>query len=234
VAAARSILARHGLTEEALQNTPRYPFDEPSRITAIREGLPPRPVTGDCSGKHAGMVATCVVNGWDVAGYLDPTHPLQQLLLAEVEQLSGVPVRHAGVDGCGAPAWALPLRALARAFAACSTAERHEPPGRVAEAMRAHPEMVGGTGRDVTLFMQAVPGLVAKEGAEAVYAAALPDGRAVAVKISDGGFRAAQAVLARALLGLDLPAEVRPALAALSTVPVLGHGQVVGEVQAVE
>ena len=231
VAGVRSILARHGLTEDALQNTPRYPWDDAARVAVIREGLPPRSVTADCSGKHAGMVATCVVNGWDVASYLDPDHPLQRLLRRELEELAGVPVQHTGVDGCGAPVWALSLRGLARAFAACTTSAAGEPPRRVADAMRAHPEMVGGTGRDVTQFMQAVPGLIAKEGAEAVYVAALPDGRTVATKISDGGIRGAQVVLARGLERLGVPPQ---SLAALATVPVLGHGRPVGEVRPID
>jgi L-asparaginase II len=230
VAAARSILRRQGLDEAALQNTPRHPFDDASRLTDIRAGLPPRSVTGDCSGKHAGMVATCVINGWDVDSYLEPDHPLQQRLRTEVEELSGEPVRHTGVDGCGAPAWAVSLRALARAFGACATGTPGGPPREVADAMRAHPEMVGGTGRDVTGFMQAVPGLVAKEGAEAVYAAALGDGHAVCLKIADGGFRASQVVLASALQRLGVPAE---SMGGLVTVPVLGHGRDVGMVRAI-
>ena len=229
VAGARAILARHGLDETALQNTPGFPGHEPSRLAVIRDGRGRESVTGDCSGKHAGMLATCVVNGWDVGTYLQPDHPVQQCMRAELETLAGEPVAHTGVDGCGAPAWAITLTGLARAFAACTTATSDQPARQVADAMRAHPEMVGGTDRDVTAFMRAVPGLLAKEGAEAVYAAALPDGRAVALKIADGAFRAAQVVLAEALAVAGVG---RASLLALSTVPVRGQGRRVGDVTA--
>ncbi len=225
----RRILARAGLDESALQNTPRLPLHEPSRDAEIKAGRGETSVCADCSGKHAGMVVTCVLNGWAVATYLDDDHPLQRALRAELELVAGEPVVHSGVDGCGAPIWAITLTGLARAFAGCVTAAEGSPPRRVADAMRRHPEMVGGTGRDVTGFMTAVPGLLAKEGAEAIYAAALPDGSAVALKISDGAFRAAQVALASALAAVGVDPE---RLAPWASVPVLGHGRPVGSVHA--
>jgi len=222
----RAILARYGLGEPALQNTPDLPMDEAAQWGVLRHGEGRRSITADCSGKHAGMVATCVVNDWDTVSYCDFDHPLQRRLRDELAQWAGEPVRHAGVDGCGAPAWAISLRGLAWAFSGVVTAPPDDPARQVADAMRAHPQFVGGTTRDVTAFMRAVPGLLAKEGAEGVYAAALPDGRAVAVKASDGGRRAAQVTLADALAHLGVPSD---ALAELATVPVLGHGRPVGE-----
>ena len=225
----RRMLARAGLDASALQNTPHLPSHEPSRDAEIRAGRGETSICADCSGKHAGMLITCSINGWDLATYLDDDHPLQQALRAELELTAGEPVAHTGIDGCGAPVWAISLTGLARAFAACVTAQPETPPRRVADAMRRHPEFVGGTDRDVTGFMTDVPGLLAKDGAEAVYAAAMPDGSAVAVKVSDGGFRAAQVALAAALPW----AGVDPRLVSRwATVPVLGHGRPVGSVHA--
>ena len=126
------------------------------------------------------------------------------------------------MDGCGAPQHALTLRGVARAFTALV---RTQPD--VCRAMTAHPHLVGGTGRDVTVLMQAVPGLVAKDGAEGVYAAALPDGSVVALKIADGASRARMPVMVAALQVLGVAG-----LEALATSPVLGGGHPVGEVRA--
>ncbi|GAA3438212.1 hypothetical protein GCM10018954_078280 [Kutzneria kofuensis] len=94
--------------------------------------------------------------------------------------------------------------------------------------MSRHPEWVGGTGRDVTDLMRGLPGAVAKDGAEGVYAIGLPDGSAVAIKIADGSNRARPVVLVAALrqLGVDVDA-----VAGIADVPVLGHGQRVGELR---
>jgi L-asparaginase II len=166
------------------------------------------------------MLAACVASGWPTSGYLDPAHPMQVAIRATVERLCAEPVSAVAVDGCGAPLFAVSLTALARGF----TALRSSP---VAAAMRAHPELVGGTGRDVTALMSAVPGLVAKDGAEGVYAAVTGDGGAVAVKVDDGSARARLPLL---LHGLDrLGVDVEPLRALIP--PVLGHGEPVGTVR---
>lgn len=230
VAGVTAMLAAAGLTTDDLHNTPHLPLHEASARDAIRRGEAEAAVTGDCSGKHAGMLATCVVNGWSTDDYLDAGHPLQLQLRTTLADLADEPVAHDGVDGCGAPLWAISLVGLARAFAACTTADVGAPPRRVADAMRAHPRNVGGSDRDVTKFMQAVPGLLAKEGAEGVYAAALPDGRSVALKIAGGSYPAAQVVLAAALVRAGVAADL---VARLATTPVLGRGRRVGDVCAV-
>ena len=184
----------------------------------------------NCSGKHAGMLAACVVNHWPTETYLDPAHPLQRALRDTVEDLAGEKVAAVGVDGCGAPLFGLSLAGLARSFRELVLADAATPEAHVAAAMRAHPEYVGGAGRDVSLLMAGVPGLLAKDGAEAVYAAALADGRAVALKVDDGGARARTPVMVAALRRLGVSAAV---LDELETAPVLGGGRVVGEVRAV-
>jgi L-asparaginase II len=194
------------------------------------------PLYMNCSGKHAAMLATCVRNGWPVSDYLDPDHPLQQAIRDTVVGLADEPVGAVAVDGCGAPLFGISLTGLARAFRSvaavdptASAGSNDRPERRVAKAMSAHPQWVGGTDRDVTRLMLALPGAVAKDGAEGVFAIGLPDGRAVAVKIADGSARARTVVLVAALRRLGVDA---PGLGQLAEAPVLGHGRPVGAVRA--
>ena len=190
----------------------------------LRAGGERKAVQMNCSGKHAGMLATCVVNGWSTSDYLDQTHPLQRAITATVEELAG-DVAHVGVDGCGAPA-----HVLSAARAGVGVRDDRRSRDSVWQAMTTHPEMVGGANRDVTKLMVHVPGLMAKDGAEGVFAAALPDGRAVAVKVADGGYRAAPPVLVDALARLDVDmSDVAQHVVQV----VRGHGQPVGEVRSI-
>lgn len=227
----RGVLDGAGLTQEALGCPAWLPLSEPAAHALLASGGGASSLTMNCSGKHAAMLATCVANGWPVGDYLDPASPLQRALTVAVEELAGERVQHVAVDGCGAPQHALTLPGLARAFAQLTTALPGTVERRVADAMRGAPELVGGTGRDVTALMQAVPGLLAKDGAEGVYAVALPDGAALALKIEDGAARARVPVLVEALRALGIASQ---ALDALATVPVLGGGRVVGEVRATD
>lgn len=234
---ARRILAAAGLDESALQNTPTLPLDEQEKERVLREGTGPTRLAQNCSGKHAAMLAACVAAGWDLQTYRDPQHPLQQLIVEVVEELSGDPVTVSTVDGCGAPALGISSVGLARAFGRIASADAATPEGRVADAIRRHPEWLGGRGRDVTRLIQGVPGLIAKDGAEAVYAVGLADGRGVSVKIADGNDRARVVVLTQVLRDLgvgDLGPEVGQVLDALDADAVVkGHGEVVGAVRVV-
>jgi L-asparaginase II len=227
---ARRILSGAGLDPTHLQNPPDLPYGEDERGEWVRLGREPSVLAHNCSGKHAAMLATCVENGWSTATYLHPDHPLQQLVAETVADLAGEPVAAVGVDGCGAPVHAISVLGLAAAFARIATAPPTSAEGRVAQALRRHPEWLGGTGRDVTALLRGVPGIIAKDGAEAVCAAALPDGRAVALKIADGGLRARPVVLAALLRRLGVGA---PVLDEFALVPVLGGGRPVGVVEAV-
>jgi L-asparaginase II len=227
----RRILAEAGLDEKALDNTPDVPLDAAAARVHLRAGGEPDPLHQNCSGKHAAMVATCVTNGWPTNGYREPSHPMQLAVRETVAELTGDDVEYVAIDGCGAALYSCTLRGLARAFARIATsANGDSPEGRVAAAMRAHPWLVGGTGRDVTALMTAVDGLVAKDGAEGVYAAATADGRAVALKVADGAGRARAPMMVAALRRLGVDA---PGFNELETMPVLGHGDRVGEVRAV-
>jgi L-asparaginase II len=226
----RRVLAAHGLDERDLQTPPDLPVDDATRAAYLSAGGSPSRIAMNCSGKHAAMLATCVLADWPTPDYLEPEHPLQQHLRATVERLAGEKVAAVGVDGCGAPLFAISLSGLARAFAAVATAPAGTPEHRVATAIRRHPQWVAGTGRDVTRLVEGVDGLIAKDGAEGVYAAALPDGRAVALKIDDGGQRARPPVMVAALRALGVAA---PVLDDLAETPVLGGGAPVGVVRCV-
>lgn len=219
------ILERHGLDESALQCTPDLPIGEDALKAHLAAGRPKAPQYMNCSGKHAAMLATCVVNDWSTHDYLDPAHPLQRAVRDTLEELAGERIGAEGVDGCGAPLFGISLTGLARAFGTLARASEG-PERRIAQAMNRHPEWVGGTNRDVTKLMLAIPGAVAKDGAEGVYAIGLPSGEAVACKIADGSSRARAVVLVAALrrLGVRAPDE-------LATFPVLGHGRAVGAIK---
>ncbi|HWM38201.1 MAG TPA: asparaginase [Streptomyces sp.] len=229
----RKMLAEQGLTEDALQCPPELPMDQEEAERALAAAGTPEAarsrVAMNCSGKHTAMLSLCAAAGWPMETYLDPSHPLQQLIAETLESLSGDRVAHVGTDGCGAPLMAVSLTGLARAFRAIALAPPESAEGQVADAMRSHPEYVAGTRRIDSWLMREVPGVLAKVGAESVYAAALPDGRALAFKIYDGGNRAVGPVLARTLatLGVDSPVLER-----IGDSPLLGGGLRVGEVRA--
>lgn len=229
LAGVREILATVGLDETALANTADHPLHAESARDAVRTGLAKSPLQMNCSGKHAGMVATCVVNGWPLETYLAPEHPLQRAITDTVAEFCGAPVA-IGTDGCGAPAHVVTLESLARAFRAIAVGDAGVAGDAVFTAMSQHSDMVGGDDRDVTVIVSALPGFFAKDGAEAVYAGASRDGRAVAIKISDGGARGRVTVFLAALshLGFDVAG-----LAEQLAERVFGHGKPVGGVRAV-
>ena len=221
------ILTRSGLSVSALQTPPDWPLDEQEREQTIRRGGTRTSVAMNCSGKHAGMLRTTALAGGDVAGYLDPDQPVQLAVASAISDLAHEQAGQLAVDGCGAPLYAISLYGLARAFGHLATSTdgaEH----RVATAIREHPEYVSGTRRDERDLHSAVPGLIGKAGAEAVYAVGLPDGRGVAVKIGDGGTRARAVAMAGVLQRLGLDGDV---IAAQASAPVLGHGVRVGEVR---
>ena len=223
----RQILDRGGLDETVLQTPPDWPLDEAAREEAIRAGLPKAAIAMNCSGKHAGMIRTTQLRGDDLASYRDPDCPVQLAVVTAIDDLASEQAGNLAVDGCGAPAYAISLYALARAYGRLAQAADGAE-GTVAEAIRAHPEFVSGSRRDELQLHRAVPGLIAKAGAEATYAVGLPDGRGVAIKISDGTPRARAVAMAGVLQRLGLDHEV---LAAQASAPVLGGGKRVGEIR---
>jgi L-asparaginase II len=232
VTGVRKILASAGLTEDALQCPPALPLDEGAQRHFLAEGGSPDRVHMNCSGKHAAMLATCVAAGWPTDSYRDPSHPLQREIKAKLEQLSDEKVAATGVDGCGAPLFAVSLTGLARAFGSLVLAAEQSAERSVADAVRAHPEWTSGTARSERALMRAVPGLLVKSGAEGVQAFALADGRAAAVKIEDGAARAVPAVTVAVLRVLGVAGAEPGALDRIADLPVFGGSQVVGQIQA--
>jgi L-asparaginase II len=225
----RRLLHSFGLDENALGNIASMPLDPAAAEAVLRAGGGPTRLQMNCSGKHAAMLATCVVNGWPAdVSYLSPEHPLQQAITAALPAWTGAAAAHIGVDGCGAPAHVMTLIEVARAYRAIATGGAGV---AVPSAMMSHPELVGGPRRDVTVLMRSIPGLVAKDGADGVYTAALPDGRAVALKVADGSPRARIPLMIAALaqLGVDVGAVPESTW----RVPVLGHGRPVGDLRPI-
>ena len=216
------ILALHNLSESDLQNM----LDKPLG-TAEREAWGDRAPTRlamNCSGKHAGMLATCAINGWDIKTYLEQSHPLQQAVLKEIEACTSESVANKTFDGCGAPLFAISTMGLARAIHKITTSS--DPVHQ--EVLAAHylfPEMIGGEGRLNTRMMQAIPGLMMKDGMEAVLVSSLRDGRTLVMKISDGSLRAAGLIAQAAFAEWDVNTTDE-------SVKILGGSEVVGGIRA--
>jgi L-asparaginase II len=231
--AVRALLRRTGLGTSALRTPPAWPLGEDEMARAQTRN----PLFHDCSGKHAGMLLACVRSGWDPTTYVQRSHPLQRKVSRAVRRATDQSDVAMGVDGCGAPVHGVPLAAMATLFARLVRSERMgplaEPTDRAIGAMLAEPYLVGGRDRDDTAVMEVTGDVVAKEGAEALdCAGVLSSGLGVAVKIADGGYRAAGPALLHALAqvgGLDgshataLSDRLRP--------PVLGGGVPVGRLE---
>ncbi len=208
LAAAASLLAKAPATEDDLECGPQ-------------EGRGPSRLAHNCSGKHAGFLAVCRARDWPTEGYRLAGHPMQQLLLAEIAAAAEVGREHveSAVDGCGVLTFALTLERIASSFSRLAQLDGGD---RIAAAMVAHPDLIGYEhGANDTELMRALPGWIAKGGAEGLICAASPDGLGVALKVEDGAMRGLRPALA-AFLGLS---------ADWGTVPVENsRGERVGEV----
>ncbi len=218
-----------GLGPDDLGCPPALPQHEATKAAWLVEGRAPERLAMNCSGKHAAMLAACVAAGWPTKNYLDRDHPLQQAIEARLGEAAGEPVTAVVVDGCGAPQHALSLTGLARGVLSLVQAPEGSRARSVADAMRAHPWLVAGTGREDTDLMTAIPDLLVKGGADGVHVAALPGGGAVALKLDDGGDRGRTPALSAALQRVGISAET---LAPWLLTPVSGGDGVVGEIRA--
>jgi L-asparaginase II len=221
-------LAAAGLGPDDLGCPPALPQHEATEADWIATGRAPERLAMNCSGKHAAMLSACVAAGWPTSGYLEREHPLQRSIEARLGEAAGEPVTAVVVDGCGAPQHALSVTGLARGVLSLVQADAGSRERAVADAMRAEPWFVAGSGRDDTQLMQSVPGLLVKGGADGVHVAALPGRGAVAFKLDDGGDRGRTPALAAALRRLGVPAEQ---VSRWSLTPVSGGDGVVGEVR---
>ena len=236
VATARGLLVRAGVSESELECGPQLPTDEATGRRLLASGGVPLPVHNNCSGKHAAMLATCVVKGWPRAGYIDRDHPVQQAVTATLSRhleldLDAVPW---GIDGCGLPTFGVPLSALARAFAGAQRGDAGF--RRCQDAMTAHPFLVAGTGRfDTALLACCGATLSAKIGGAALWVAVVRDlGTAVAVKLEGGAGEAVPPVAIAVLRQLGALPDPLPEPLRRHAEPVLRNwaGDAVGRIEA--
>lgn len=227
----QSLLDRFGLKAEHLRCPSALPSNDRARAEAMAAGIAPTPLFMNCSGKHSAMLATCVVNEWPLADYLNPAHPLQLAIAETIADLTSERTAELGVDGCGLPIVPVSLTDLARSFGRLVTSAPDTHERAVADAIRQHPFVISGTGKEDEILMTAVPGLLCKSGADGVFAAALPDGTAFAFKIDDGHDRARLPLAAAALRRCGVPWT--DALEAMAEMPVMGGAARVGLVRAV-
>jgi L-asparaginase II len=211
-----------GLDVSALMNTPDKPIDESAR--KAWGDKTPTSLAANCSGKHSGMLATCVINGWDTKTYKNAGHPLQIAIKKELEILAEEKIELTSIDGCGAPLFTMSTLGMARA-ARTMRISGDPVHTKIVDACIANPRMILYEGSFDTRVMKKVSGLFIKGGAEAVMVASLPDGRTIAWKVLDGSQRADGPIMVGALarFGIELSGEV---------IEVLGGGQVLGEFRA--
>lgn len=204
IAGVRDLLQQFGLTESSLQCALDLPLGEIER--KLWGEKPPSRISMNCSGKHAGILATCVINNWDTSNYLDMDHPLQIAIKNEIENAAGEKSANSTFDGCGAPLFAISIAGLASAIR--SIVEGHdEPSKKIVRAMSEYPEMVAGNARLSTKWMRAVSGLIMKEGAEGVMIAGARGHGVIAFKVIDGSMRAHEVIVRAALAKIAITSE---------------------------
>jgi L-asparaginase II len=241
VAICQAMLESMGLEEGDLVCGPHEPLS-PRGSRLVREcGARLTRMHNNCSGKHAAMLARAYTGGWSTFGYERPAHQVQQSILDVVAGWSGLPRDAIGcaIDGCGVVEYAMPLDAIARAYArlADAAARGDDVPSRVLHAMVTRPFLVGGTDRFDTVLIEQCDGcVIAKIGAEGMHTVAVPErGLGMALKVGDGSQRAQYPAVLRLLQLLDvLPAELPSRLTDFLHRPVRNsRGEVVGEVRPI-
>lgn len=239
VAVAARMLGTLGLEEGDLACGAHEPLSVRGAKLLRESGHAPTRLHNNCSGKHAAFLGRATTAGWAIRGYELKEHQVQRGALGEVSAWTGVPLDDMplAVDGCGVPVMALPLDRMALAYARWARAIHagEEIPARTAAAMRAHPQLVGGSDRFDTVILEETNGeVIAKVGAEGVHSVAVPAlGLGLAVKVEDGALRAQQIAVLHALQQLSvLPAELPPRLAEFAARPLRNtRGEQVGEVR---
>ena len=235
VGVVRELLARASVTEDDLKCPVDWPLDTDARAAARAGGLGKRRVLMNCSGKHAAFLLACHTNDWPLDTYLDPEHPLQLLVRSTIEEYTGEAVRHIGIDGCGAPVFAVSLLALARGVSRISaglSGGDDASATALGRAILANPWAIDGVGRANTVVTEKL-GVIAKLGAEGVLVLGTVDGTAVAIKVLDGSMRAITVVGVELLVSVGaLTRDAADDVLAATTEAVLGGGVAVGELRA--
>jgi len=214
VAGVAGMLGKAGLDASALACGAHWPINQAAAFALAKTDLPSA-LHNNCSGKHAGFLCLACAMGVDHDGYWRPDHPVQNAVRCVLEDLTGVALgpEQVAVDGCSVPTWAIPLRALAHAFAKFGTGNglpraRADAAARLRAACAAKPWHVAGTGRFCTEIMKLLGKRVfVKTGAEGMFCGALPEqGLGIAIKCDDGAGRAAETVMA-SIIGRFLPLD---------------------------
>lgn len=235
-------LARLGLRDADLACGPHPPIADGAAAALLAAGRTSRRAHNNCSGKHAGMLTVCRHMGWPTRGYERMEHPLQRRIAEDLAALIGIErLEDPGVDGCSLPAHVMPLRGLALAAARLADPSalsdgRAAALRRISEAMRAHPDLVAGTGRACTVLMRALPEVILKTGAEGVFMAALPSrGLGLALKAEDGAGRAAEMALTALLDRLEaVPEAARDGIGRIAAPTIRdANGREVGRIAVV-
>lgn len=228
-----SALHQQGLKLSDLACPADAPYGVNEKLVWAKRGANRESVIMNCSGKHTGMLLTCVINDWPIESYLDFDHPLQRLIATTVEELCEEKIVFTTVDGCGAPLHMVSLHGLAKLGQTLALAKAGTPESELATAMREHPDFVSGKGRDTETFMSNVPGFLTKEGAEGVQLGALATGQSFAFKIEDGSMRARPPVVGAVLDFFGFDGSVLSALQPVIAPYVLGGGQHKGQMRAI-
>ena len=241
------VLTRLGLSAVNLLCGVHAPSHRPTAQAMAKAGQSATTRHNNCAGKHAAMLALCVHHGWPVDDYLNTRHPVQQLILQTIAEITEVPAAEitVAIDGCGAPVFYVPLARIALAYAKLAAAVAGTlPAGNLTDAMAtltraclANPRLIAGDGRLCTDIMQALPGRVlAKTGAEGGYALALiNEGLGAAMKVSDGHARGLNPTAIETLAQLQvLTAEAAVALKGYHRPVIKNHRkEIVGKVRPV-
>ena len=224
LAVVEAMLASAGLTPDALRCPPAAPLGRAARARPFESS----PLTHNCSGKHAAMLAACVAQGWDTESYLEPDHPLQLAIAGEMVAVFGPDTLPVGVDGCGAPVFRGSVASLAAGFSWLGAGPGYD---EVLTAMLRYPALVSGVGNldaDLAIWL----GGAAKRGAEGCIALVLPGRGAIGLKVWDGNeSRAVPVALVGILEAMGwIPEGPRNIVEEMAYRPVLGRGQAVGTV----
>jgi L-asparaginase II len=232
--------ARAGIDPNWLVCGIHWPFDDVARAALRAKGERPNVLHNNCSGKHTGMLAACIARGWPTEGYANADHPLQLEIVAHIKKLMNLETLETGVDGCGVPCFRMPLTNAALGMAKLAAPDQNLEYQDIFEtefaAMRAHPNLIAGTGLIDTLLMTHVPNLASKIGAESFMLVAVKDGPhgpfGIAMKIEDGNERARDVAMLEVLAQLGLLERHDTNFAALSEPILRNHtGLEVGQIR---
>lgn len=237
-----SILKKAGFNASHLECGPQKPLGRKAAFELALSGRRARPIHNNCSGKHAGMLLLARHLGLDPRGYVDLHHPVQSIVMKAVSSMTSYPIDRLGIgiDGCGVPVYALPLRNMALAYARMARpgglrSTRVRAVSRIRRAILENPYMVAGDERLCTDLMEMTGGrFVGKYGAEGIYClASMERGFGLALKVDDGSSRAMGPVLVHVLTKMGALEQSDPFVERYRVLPVKNTlGDAIGEIRS--